>query len=1239
MAGDLPMLDLPTDRPRPTQRTFRGAEWAQTLPTELVHALNRLGQGQEATLFMTLLAAFKVLLHRYSGQTDVVVSTLVAERSVRDSEALIGLLLNTLPLRTNLSGSPSFEALLQRVRAVALGAYAHQALPFNQILQVLGVEYDLGHTPLFQTMFILQNAPRAPLDLPGLVLEPLPAHSGVAHYEITLTATEQAAGLHLQWEYNSDLFDEATIARMGGHFRTLLEGIVAAPDKDIARLPLLTRAERARVLHEWNRTEEALSETDSLASLFDAQCSRTPDATAFLAGDQRLSYRELDQRSSRLARFLQRHGVGPEVVVGLHVERSLDMVVALLAIVKAGGAWLPLDPTYPTERLAWMLQDSAAPLVLTQARLQGHLPVGQAQVICLDAEAPSLARESDEPLARSPHPDALAYLIYTSGSSGHPKGVAVPHRQILNRLAWMRRAYPFLPGEVDSQKTALGFVDSIWELFGPLLQGIPTVIVPDDVLRDLHQFVSTLAQHRVSRLWLVPSLLRVLLDTFPDLATRLPSLRMWVTSGEELPAVLFQRFREQMPHATLYNLYGTSEVWDATWYVPEVGDFPARVPIGRPIANVQCYILDEQLEPLPVGVAGELFVGGAGLARGYLRRPALTAEKWVPHPFSQEPGARLYRTGDLARFRTDGQIEFLGRRDRQVQIRGFRVELGEIEARLEAHPTVQQVAVVTRAGPHSTPQLVAYIVPRPRTTVAAAPLREWLARTLPDHMVPDLFVAMDALPMTPSGKLDRRALPALSPTAPLAALPSPAAPQDALEQQLQLIWERVLAIQPIERSDNFFDLGGHSLLAVRLFAEIEKRLGHKLALATLFRAPTIAQLAEAIRGETWGAVWESVVAVNVGGNRTPFFCVPGAAGNILALARLAQHMGSEQPFYAFQDPGLEDEAHSFQQVEGMAAHCLEGLLAVQPEGPYLLGGFSTGGIVAFELAQRLRALGHEVALLALLDTPAHTLPFHGLRHGMRRAGVPWPATLDRVAQRVVPLRVAAFHAWLFLRYDVGSLLARSPVTESRRRAKQLMKVNARATRDYQPQPYDGSITLFKCTRGLMRGEVRADDPLLGWGDVAQGDPHVIELPCKHLEMLHEPHVRQLAAHLRAAVDNVAQPGTVPTRPIAAGVAPAHGGAAHAPREERLAEVARVELENEGTLSCSRASAVPIACCASGGSVAHPTPLASTDAAFPVRASPPHTPTSASSTSARHTNHCRCVISTLSLYSNPSIGRV
>jgi len=846
LAGALPLLELPTDRPRPATQSYRGACEHFKLPANLSEALHALSKSEGATLFTTLLAALQTLLHRYTGQDDIVIGSPVANRRRAEIENLIGFFVNTMVLRTDLSGNPTFRELLARGRETVLGAYAHQELPFAKLVEELRPDRNLSHAPLFQVMFILQSA--ASLSQFGsLALNTLPAHNGAAKFDLTFDLAPFAGGLSVMLEYNTDLFEAATIKRLAGHFASLLQSIVANPDQRLSELSLLPEAERRQLLVDWNDTQKEYPRGKCLHQLFEAQVERTPDAVALVFEEQHLTYRELNQRANQLAHHLRSLGVGPESRVGVCLERSLGMVAGILGILKAGGAYVPLDPAYPQERLDYILKDAQVQALLTQQLIidNHQLSIANCQLLCLDNDWETIAAQSSENLKNIADAENPAYVIYTSGSTGAPKGVVGLHRNTVNRLVWMWETLPFAPEEVCCQKTSLNFVDSVWEIFGALLQGIPTRIIPDEALKTPHHLIQTLAEARVTRIVLVPSLLRVILDLPAEFRRLTANLKIWITSGEALPVELCERFAETLPQQVLLNLYGSSEVAaDVTWYETSAWNRKLNsVPIGRPIANTQIYLLEASRDAAGIGVTGELLVGGEGLARGYLHRPELTAEKFIPDPLSNKPGARLYKTGDLARYLPDGNIEYLGRRDYQVKIRGFRIELGEIETALAAHPAIAEAVVLARNDHFGELRLVAYFVSKPQLPIAE--LRQFLLQKLPEYMAPSTFLKLDAMPLLPNGKVDRRSLPV-----PGRARPELEdgfiAPNTPLEKELAEIWGEILRLEKVGISNNFFAIGGHSLMAMQLLSRLRTRLGVELPVRDFFAAPTIKSLAEKV---------------------------------------------------------------------------------------------------------------------------------------------------------------------------------------------------------------------------------------------------------------------------------------------------------------------------------------------------------------------------------------------------------
>lgn len=864
LKGAPAMLNLPLDHPRPAAQSDRGASHTILLSKSLSDALQSLSREQGVTLFMTLLAAFDTLLYRYTGEEDVVIGTSVAGRNSGQLEPLIGFFVNTLVLRADLSGDPCFRELLARVRKIALEAYAHQDVPFELLVSVLQPERSLSRTPLFQVMFTLQNARRPALELTDLTLSPIEVERGTAKFDLELNMGERADGIVASFEYNTDLFDASTIERMARHFRALLESIVADPGQPLSALALLTEPERHQILCEWNETQVVVPSGNSFHQLFEKQVARRPHAIAVVCERQKLTYAELNQHANRLARFLVEQGVGAETVVSLLGERDINLLVAILAVFKAGGAYLPLDPHHPAKRLGQILQRSESTLVLTTGQ---SIALIEESCASLPAEArPAIwqleplleqARASDN-LSRPGAPDHLAYVIYTSGSSGQPKGAMIEQRGMLNHL--YAKVLDLRLSEEDSiaQTASQCFDISVWQFLAPLLVGGRVEIFVDEVAHDPSRLLERVAERGITILEVVPSLLRAMLESAAQGARRAPdlsALRWLILTGEALPPELCRQWLDIYRGMPLLNAYGPTECSDDVThhaiFAPPAAEV-LRIPIGRAVANMRLYVLDRRQQPVPVGVSGELHVGGIGVGRGYLNDAERTAQAFTPDLFSAEPGARLYATGDLARLLPDGKIEFLGRLDHQVKLRGFRLELGEIEALLDQHPAVQESVLIAHEDASGEKRLVAYVVRKPAPKVSAEEppdddatalrLRSFLAEKLPEYMLPATFLFLEALPLTANGKVDRHLLPAPE-TANPALRASFVPPRTPTEERLALIWAEVLGLKEIGVHDNFFELGGHSLLATQVISRVRQAFQIELPLRALFEASTVAGLA------------------------------------------------------------------------------------------------------------------------------------------------------------------------------------------------------------------------------------------------------------------------------------------------------------------------------------------------------------------------------------------------------------
>ncbi|TMR91447.1 non-ribosomal peptide synthetase/MFS transporter [Nonomuraea basaltis] len=966
LAG-LEPLDLPTDRPRPPERTYTGAAHMFSLNPEVAAGLARLGREHRATPYMVMLAALAALLGRYAGASDVAVGSPVAGRQVPELDGVIGCFVNMLTMRVDLTGDPTFAELLDRVRNVTLDAFAHQELPFEQLVSELDLPRDVSRSPLFGVMLAMQNYRNEAIDPPaGLTMADFPVDAWATRYDLELYVGDDSGGMFI---YNTDLFEPDTIERLAGHLRTLLEQVVARPDSRLTRIDLLSEDERRLVVDEWNDTAADFPGEATLHGPVEAQAARTPDAVAVRFEGRSLSYGELDAAADRVAHTLRGLGVGPGSVVAVCAERSLELLPGLLGVLKAGAAYLPIDPDYPPDRVAFMLADAAPVALLTQSRIRPALP--HTTAITLDLDDPDAWTGAPGPLPDvrpDVRPDDVAYVIYTSGSTGRPKGVPNTHGGIANRLAWMQERFRLDDADVVAQKTPLSFDVSVWELFWPLRHGARLVLATPGGHKDTAYLRKLIVTEGVTTAHFVPSMLAVFLAE--DGAAGCGSLRRVICSGEELPADLARRCVVTLPAAELHNLYGPTEaaVDVSAWHcLPGTLTSVARVPIGTPIANTTLYVLDAAMSPVPIGVPGELFIGGAGLARGYLNRPALTAERFVPDPFGP-PGSRLYRTGDLARRRPDGALEFLGRLDSQVKLRGLRIEPGEIEAALRALHAVRDAAVIVRED-----RLVAYVTPGDEQAPPAdgvervldhAALRAELKKTLPDYMVPASYVTLAALPLSPNGKLDRRRLPA--PVATRDAAVELIAPDTPTERALAAIWGELLGVEAVGVDDDFFDLGGHSLLATQVVARLRQQTGAEVSVMDVFKHRTIRELAALADTPADRRGPRSLLhRLTAARSMTPvlsYVCVPYGGGSAVVYQPLADALPDGHALWSVAIPGHDvGVAEDRLPFDELAAGCVREILE-KVEGPIALYGHcGVGSALTVEIARRLEAAGRDLA--------------------------------------------------------------------------------------------------------------------------------------------------------------------------------------------------------------------------------------------------------------------------------------
>ncbi|XXF74928.1 amino acid adenylation domain-containing protein [Myxococcaceae bacterium GXIMD 01537] len=1125
LAGAPAVLELPTDRPRPVVRSHRGASEPLSLGGSASRELSALCHQQGVTAYMALLAAFGAYLGRISGQDDVVIGSPFAGRRIAETEPLIGFFVNTLPLRIDLGGDPTFLEFLQRVRRQVLAAHDNQDVPFEKLVETLNPERVLGTSPLFQVMLAFQQTHDARMALPGLEIEPVSMASGAAKFDLTLSLAETNQGIEGALEYDLDLFEAWRVQAMVRHLTGFIARLSAAPHARLSEVDLLSAEERAKLIP---RAPEESARLPAVHEVIAEQAKKTPTAIAVEAEDGTLTYEALEARAGAVAHELVRRGVTPGSLVAIAVERSVGMMAGLLGILKAGAAYVPLDPAYPRERLVFMLQDSGARLVITQQHLASMFPDSEVLVLG-DSSRPAFEARSG----------ALAYCLFTSGSTGQPKGVLIEHPALANHMEWMREDLPLTAEDRVLQRTSLSFDASVWELFAPLMVGARLVLAPHGLSADTEHLARVLCEREITVLQLVPSLLTALVEE-PGLG-KVSTLRRVCVGGEPLPSATVQKLLSIREQVEVWNLYGPTEATiDAVAHrcrPGQVGAHGATEPIGLPIRGMEALVLDGKLRPVPDGVPGELYLAGPGLARGYLNRPELTEARFIEHAFPSGPKLRMYRTGDVVRRTADGTLLFMGRADRQVKLRGYRIELGEVEAALARHPAVRDaVALVRGSGGES--RLVAFVVPRDSAQrPEPAELRGFLEQQLAAHMVPGQFVLMEELPHAPNGKVDYRALSALE-LAEERVTTLGGLPRDAMELAMVRLFEEVLGVSAVGIHDSFFELGGHSLLALKLKLAVEKQLSRPLPLVTLFRNPTPAQLTAVLRSETSTAsplvpLTPSAHALMApapatdGARRTPvLYLVPGGGSTPFYLLSLARHLEGVAVF-GLQPRGLDGEAPPHETVEAMASWYADAILAVQPEGPYCVGGHSMGGHIAYEIAQELKARGREVGLVALLDTVA-PVPEATRPQGEDWDTAQWMVHLTGVMEGFFNVKVGlaladvrALSETERLQLFVSRLQAAALLPEGAQPSHVQGILNVARAHDglnYRPrreQPVPLVVFRADDRSGLSTPELDAlvADSTLGWSRFTRGPCTAYPVPGTHLTLLRDPHAAALAQHL------------------------------------------------------------------------------------------------------------------------------
>lgn len=1093
-----PVLNLPADQARPATPATHFAWRSWTLGNHLAEGVRRFSGDEQVPFSIVLLSAFQLLLLRYTSQEDVVIGCRLEDFATSD-DGHANSSQNAFLLRADLSGDPTFRDLMSRVYAGALEVTAQGGSSLAELMEELTSRLGV-QAPTFQVSFsygrgtsqLEREAAASQIIIPEV---PVDLHLGIE---------DDGEDLALRILYNQDLFEAASIDRTFQNLETLLRGVAQNPDHRVSNVPILTEEEERRILVEWNGNVQEYARDKCLHQLVEAVAERDPERPAVIWGDSQLAYGEFNRRANQLAHYLRKRGVGPNVRVAICLEPTFDFAISLLAVMKAGAACVPLDPKYPQERLAYMLEDVQARVLLTQKGvLAGEAPEGCQTLIRANIAA-ALAGEPKSNPESGVTPTDIAYVIYTSGSTGKPRGVLLPHAGLVNYVTVMSKKFGLGSGDRVLQFCSISFDIAVEETFTTWASGASLVLRRAEMPLAVPEFLAWVERQQITILDLPTAYWHEWVHHFPELKKPLPrSLRLVIVGGERASAKACAAWSQATDGRVRWiNTYGPTEasISVTSFELNSAGGpTPDTIPIGRPLANCRVYLLDKRLNLVPMGIPGELHIGGVCVAQGYHNRPELTREKFVPDPFSIEPGARLYKTGDMARYLPSGEIEFLGRGDDQVKIRGFRVELGEIEATLAKHPHVREVAVVAREDSAGDKRLITYLVAVQGAKPTSTELRHYLQQQLPDYMVPSTFVLLQAMPLTPNGKINRRGLPVPQIES---SSDETAVARDAFQAQLVKIWEEVLGKKPIGIRDNFFELGGHSLLAARLMHRLGQAVGKTLPLAMLFEAPTIERLAATLRHDGWSQHWSSLVPIQPGGSHAPFFCIHGVGGNVVGFYELGRRMAPDHPFYGLQSRGLDGKDPGHVTIEEMATRYLDEIRTVQPRGPYSFGGFSFGGLVAYEMAQQLVARGEEVGLLVLFDT--------------------YPGDLKSVTASLVNLLLTP--SWRHWFHDLPKAVRKRIRRGVRgwgmpQHLTEIRDSNRAAADRYVLRPYRGKATLVRAVEQSLRSG--SDDPHAAWKSLV-GSLEVHSIPGNHYEILVEPQVERLAECLKACIDKASQ---------------------------------------------------------------------------------------------------------------------
>ncbi|MGD8823018.1 MAG: amino acid adenylation domain-containing protein, partial [Anaerolineales bacterium] len=1110
---------------RPPEMSFRGGMIPINFGDELSASVHELATRTGSTSFMVILAGLAALLHRYTGMQDIVIGTPVANRTHLDLEGMIGFFVNSLPVRFDLSGEPTFEQLLAQTRTKTLQALTYQNLPFELLVKRMHIERDLSRHPIFQVIVSMRVGPGHPTIMDAVEIETYPLDTEVSRFDINLMLWQQGAQVSGHWEFSTDLYNRTTIERFSQHFLRFLKNVVSNPQQTISNILLIDEDEQKRLLSQTRTPATFTPPVACIHERFEAQVDRTPHAVAVEYEGETLTYHALNQHANRLAHLLIDRGVRPDQMVGLCVQPSLNLVVAILGILKAGGAYVPLDPNYPLRRLQFMLDDASIDLVVSEEASRSKIMRKGTSILALDSEADRIAAMPDENPKVNVKPDNLAYVIYTSGSTGQPKGALIAHSNVIQLFEGSEESCRFGPDDTWALFHSFTFDFSVWELFGALFYGGRLIVIPVSMRRSLDTYFKKVVFKRLTILAMIPPLFfeAALMPQFFDRLAG-SKLRHIFLGGDVLDVSKLAPFfqRDGAKPIRITNVYGPTETTVfVTWHEVSRKDLDQASGsiIGRPLDGASIFIFDSHLNLLPVGVPGEIVVGGLGVSRGYLNRPELDHQRFIEHPLDPRPDSRFYRTGDVGRIRADGELEYLGRQDDQVKIRGFRVETGEIEVVLAQHEAVQGCVVKVGKEHQADETLWAYVAPKEGMSLTKQDLESYLGSQLPEYMLPNRYFILDKIPLTSTGKIDRSALSGGA-YEELSDSGGYVAPRDPLESQIAAIWEQILGVQPVGRNDNFFDLGGHSLLALQLLSALRIATGVDLSVAALFQAPTVAKQARLIKKREWKPSGLALIPIQEGGRGKPIFFVHWAGGSVLVYRKLIQLLDPTLRIYGLQAYGMDRSVRPHTRIEQMAAHYVSEIRELQPKGPYYLAGASMGGSIAFEMARQLRDDGEEVGLVALFDTIGGpnlgTLPLRervqlhadNIRERQSALGYLWERT-------VIRLRRMLYAAVIGLGIPLPH------------RMWNLKETTYYAFKHYRPGVYSGNVVLFRATE---RGPGIPKSAFLGWEKVVSGGISIVDVPGKHSTVLSEPGVRVVAKNLDvllADAKEAVRPGSKP----------------------------------------------------------------------------------------------------------------